>query len=510
MPHRNTPMVYLPLGLLYLASALEEKGYKVEIVDGIIPEKEIDREVENFFGIDSEEMKGRIAKKDFDIVGISAQFTFQWENAVKTAQICKEINPDCTVIMGGAHASVMQKDIIKEYEFIDMVVKGEGEQLMPQIVQKVRNLSTLDDLQGIAYKKENRIFVSNAVYIDNLDALPLPAYHLIDMERYFWLMRKYPSRTTYAFKGCERGVSLITSRGCPFNCVFCSIQLHMGREWRAHTPEYILHHIAYLVENYRVNYLHFEDDNLTLAPQRFEKILDGILGSGWKIRWDTPNGIRADTLNGGVLKKCKVTGCTHLNFGIESGSQRVLDEVIEKKANINRLENILSEAKKIGVDAGAFFVIGMPGETKKEIKASIKYALKIMRKYACFGGFSMAVPLLGTRLFRLCLERGYFYSEPSIKILSYAYLIQGIIKTEQFDPDFLKSEVDYFNKRATQLLFFIFLKKIFSDYRLFLYVASNMLRMNPRNWPSIYYKVTLFTNALLFDIENNRGVSGNN
>ena len=504
LPHRARPMVSLPLGLLYIASSLEQKGKKVQILDGTIPQEEgrVGNAPENFFGVSFEDMKNRIGEKDFDVAGIWAQYSFQWDNALKTASICKEVNPQCKVIMGGAHVSVLFDDLIRKYDCVDIVVRGEGEFVMPQLLERIAYGLPLEGIPGIAYRKNGLIEKNQEpAYIKDLDCLPIPAYHLVDMEKYFRLGKEYSSRTAYQFEGWERGLSLITSRGCPYNCVFCSIHLHMGRQWRAHSAEYVLKHIAYLIKNYNVKYLHFEDDNLTLEPERFVAILDGLLANDWNLRWDTPNGVRVEAFNERILRKCSQTGCTFLIFGVESGSQRVLDEVIGKSLDLSKLEDILLQAKKIGVDTRAFFMMGLPGETKQDIKTSVNYALKLIWRYECFGGFSMAVPLFGTRLYDVCDKEGYFNLEPTIDNLSSAYLKQGIIKTKQFDPEFLESQIRYFEKKSSVLLFWVFMKKLLRDWRLVLYVTLNLLRTAPKKWSAIYYKAVFFHHSLIFDMK---------
>ena len=500
LPHRSWPMVSLPLGLLYLAAAIEKKGYRAEIIDGIMPLGDrFEGAGENFFGITFEEMKRRVSREDFDIVGISAQYTFQWANALKMARLCKEVNPSCKVIVGGAHVSVESLEIIKKYDCIDVAVQGEGEYLLPELAARLRGNLPLEGLSGIAFRSGDGVFCSENTYIEDLDSLPFPAYHLVDMERYFALMKEYSSRSAYKFPGWERGVSLITSRGCPYNCVFCSIHLHMGRRWRSHSAEYVLRHIEYLAKEHKVKYLHFEDDNLSFNVKRFEKILDGLLARKPPLRWDTPNGVRVDTFDENILSKCRESGCAFIVFGIESGVQRVLDENIKKALSLDRVEKVLAQAKKVGVDARAFFMMGLPGESEEDIKASIKYALRLMWEYECFGGFSMAVPLLGTKLYDECRDKGYFYLEPTIENLSLAYLKQGIIKTEGFSAEFLNEMSMYFERRATVMFFLVFIRKITRDWRLLLYVVKSVFTSRPREWSSIYYKAILFHHAVLFD-----------
>jgi anaerobic magnesium-protoporphyrin IX monomethyl ester cyclase len=498
LPHRQRPMAYLPIGLLQIAACLEQNGIPVDLIDGIMP-KDIRNEGENFFGATLEDMRSHIASRDFSIAGISAQFTFQWENARETARICKEIAPGSMVVVGGAHASVMFEQILQENPFIDVVVRGEGEIAFPELVKRVQQNKAIDDIPGIAFRSKGTIASNPNEFIKDLDTLPLPAYHLVDMDRFFELTKTYSTRTSYDFPGWERGVTVITSRGCPFSCVFCSIQLHMGSHFRAHSPGYVIRHIEHLAKTYGTKYIHFEDDNISQDPKRFGEILDGIIEKKLPIRWDTPNGVRADTFTMELLEKCRNSGCTHLIFGIESGVQNVLTKTIRKGVSLKRIEQTLGMARRAGVDSRAFFVIGMPGETKKDIIQTVNYMLNLRWKYECFGGFGLAVPLYGTRMFDICKENGYFTREPSIENLSRAYAEEGIIKTPEFDPAFLKQMQDRISRMTKSVPVLIVIRKIILHPWLLFYMIKEMIRLGRSGWSVVFHKVLYFHNAIAFD-----------
>lgn len=506
LTNRVVDMIDLPLGLLYIAGSLEKYGYNVALIDGVMPEGDyrLDtcQKAENYFGITFEEMERRIRAFDFDIACISAQYTVQFPNAVKMGELLKGINPGCKVLVGGAHVSVCHREIMAEHRCFDVAVRGEGEYAIIDTVKALHG-GELAKVKGITYRDGDEV-ISNEdrEYIKELDNLPFPAYYHVDIERYFHLNKRFASRTAYTFPGWERGVSLITSRGCPYDCNFCSIHLHMGRKWRYHSPGYVLRHMDFLIERYGVKYFHFEDDNLTASPKRFERVLDGIIEKGWRIRWDTPNGVRADTFNLELLKKCRETGCTFLIFGIESGVQRVLDEVIHKRIRIEDIERVVRLAQKAGVNTRAFYMIGNPGETRQEIEATVSHALKMIKEYDCFGGIAMAVPLYGTRLLDDCIRNKYLLKEMTPEDITAGYTFGGMIKTEEFAPDFLKRMLEFYDKRTTALLKWVFLKRVLTDWRLFLYCVKTIFKMPPSRWGSAYYKVIFSHHALTWDMEN--------
>jgi len=503
---RTRDMIDLPLGLLYIGSNLERHGFSVKLIDGAMPQGAYQRDSssksENYFGITFGEMRRRIEHSDFDIVCISAQYTVQFPNAVKMAEVIKKLNPECMVLIGGAHVTVCHREVIAEHRCFDVAVRGEGEYAIIDSVKAIQNGTHFREIAGITYRDINTIIsTEDREPIKDLDGLPFPAYHLVDMERYFNLNKTFASRTAYTFPGWERGVSLITSRGCPYQCNFCSVHLHMGRTWRCHSVVYVLNHMEFLIKNYGITYFHFEDDNLTAKQMRFEKILDGIIEKGWNIKWDTPNGVRADTLNLNLLRKCRQTGCAFLIFGIESGNQRVLDRIIKKKVKIEDIERVAGLAKNAGVNTRAFYLVGNPGETREEIRATSLHALKMIRKFDCFGGIGMVVPLYGTKLLNECIRHNYLIEELTPENIARGYTQRGMIRTAEFDPVFLKDVIDEYGKKTSVILKLIFIKRILTNVRLFLYCINAALTLRPSQWGSVYYKVIFFYHVLLWDIK---------
>ena len=191
---------------------------------------------------------------------------------------------------------LVPKEFLEEAKNVDAVVMGEGEYAMLELVEAFEGKKPFSHVLGIAYRQKGSVVVNAArPFMENLDDLPYPAYDLVNMEQYL-----HPQKIGYrSFQ--DRAISMITSRGCPFNCCFCAVHLHMGQGFRAHSAEYVLNHIQYVVDKYKVKNVFFEDDNLTLNIKRFEEICDGIIQRKIKIGWETPNGVRADCL---TLESC--------------------------------------------------------------------------------------------------------------------------------------------------------------------------------------------------------------
>ena len=213
----------------------------------------------------------------------------------------------------------------------------------------------------------------------------------------------------------------------------------MGRKFRAHSVAYVLGHICQVREQYRIKHIHFEDDNFSFDMARFNEILDGMISSRCNITWDTPNGVRADYLNENILQKCKESGCTYLRIGVESANEAVSKKIVRKHLNITTVKDVAKFCRNTGIDLEAFYIIGLPGETVSQMNETIDFAI---RQERCHGmtpsGLFTATPLIGTDLYKLCIERGYITSELSSNNIAKATQGEGMISTEDFSPDILK------------------------------------------------------------------------
>jgi len=405
------PSVGLPVGLLYVAAVLENAGHAVEILDAQVNvEVPVSRDPagRTRLGLPWEEVASRVRERRPDIVGITSLFTSQAENAVRAAEVARSAAPAALIVVGGNHPTVRPDDFFSKTDAVDIVCMGEGEYTMREIAEAVREERDVSRIPGTAVRGGDGARYNPArPPIGNLDELPFPAYHLARMEEYFLLhQRGFTDRPVAASRGAERAVSVITSRGCPFNCVFCSIHLHMGRKWRAHSVGYVLNHLDHLVSKYGVTHVHFEDDNLSASPRRFRELLEGFVRSGNRFTWDTPNGVRVDTLTKEIVGDCVRSGCSYLIFGVESGNQKVLDGIVDKKLDLEDVKRAAAWCREAGLDAMSFFVIGFPGETPQDMRDTVDFALGLQRNYDVSPGLFVATPLPGTRLEGIFLERG--------------------------------------------------------------------------------------------------------
>lgn len=484
------PALGLPLGLLYIASSLESGGFSPRLYDAQLdrddPVKQ-ESDASLHMGDGWETLKRKISGYAPDIVAISNLFSAQFDNAVKTARIVKEINKNTLVVVGGAHPSACPEDFFLKTPDVDIVCMGEGEHTMLDIARAFKERKGTTDIPGTAVREGAGVKLNpGRPYVRDLDSLPLPAYHLLDMEAYFDLNgRGFSGRPSWRYPGSEREVSVITSRGCPFDCVFCSIHLHMGRIWRFHSPGYVQKHLELLTSKYKVKHVHFEDDNLTLDPGRFAGILD-VLKSGPGITWDTPNGVRADTLNPQLLAGMKESGCTYIILGVESGDQRVLKEVIHKNLDLDSVRMAARWCREAGLDSGSFFVIGFPGEKVSDMRRTADLALSLMDEHDLMPALFIATPLLGTELYNTSKAKGYLRKELSaanLAIATSAGAHGSLIRTEDFGPEEIASVIGSFMKGYKR----IFIKKLIE-----------FLLVNPLLLPAFAIKVLQLSKTLGF------------
>lgn len=384
--------ITFPLGIAYLAAELVKKN-NVEILDCMIEDpkpKSVSKE-KYLIGLSWEKIKERLKDINPDIVGISCAYTSQYYNAVKFAELVKKYDKDAITVLGGAHPSALPEDSLKN-PYIDFVVIGEGEDSFVKLVDALKERKDVSSIAGIGCKKNGKVIINKKIrYKKNIDELPFPARHLFPMEKYFY----YGKEHAFYSKN-HPSTTLITSRGCPGRCVYCSIHSVFGSVWRSRSPKNIEEELEYLVKTYNIQEIHFEDDNLTLNKDRMMLICDKMIRNNLRLIWTTPNGVSINHLDEELIKKMKEAGCYKLFLGIESGSQHVLDNIIKKGLSLDKAKRIIKLLKENHIKICGFFVIGLPEETKTDIESTISFA-----KAYDFDtiSFSIATPYPGTELY---------------------------------------------------------------------------------------------------------------
>lgn len=472
----DLPRVYLPMGIAFLATVLKRQGYNVSIYNPKLSLKKNHNNGIYYVGDSFKEIEQKIKYEVTDVVGVSNLFSKDMNNAVEICKIAKRVKPGTVTVVGGSHATSSPQDFLIHKE-IDIAVIGEGEESILDIMLWLEGSKNLVDISGIAYKDNGVIKINKPrQFLGNLDSLGFPDYSLLPMEKYFDIYSR--GLGPRPLNEGRRTLPLVTSRGCPYRCSFCAARNVMGTKWRSYTAGFVMRHIESMINQCNIDSVVFEDDNLTFDKQRFELIVDGFLSLKKRLRWSTPNGVRADTLvDYKLLRKVKMSGCTGLTIGVESGSQELLDKNIHKSLNLKTVVEFSKLCQKARISVNAFFIIGFPGETISQIHETLNFASMLYRNYRVYPFINFTIPLKGTELYRVCEESDYLTEDiTSVSLTeSMSFRGKGKIKTENFSPEFLSALMKKFNRG------------IFVDS--FLYALSNpcfgfkLIKLALKNYP---------------------------
>lgn len=385
-----------PLGIAYMAGVLQENNIDVEILDASAED------------MDFKDVEKELLKRKPDLVALTA-LTPTIGRALETAQVVKETLPDSIVVMGGYHPTFNFIETLED-ENVDIIIRGEGEYIMLNLVQALENQSSLHDVKGIVFEDKNskEIVVNpEAPLIQDLDELPFPALNLLPMKKYR-LLDMDTHMTT-----------MITTRGCPMQCSFCSSAAMHGKKIRERSVENIVDEIEYLKTNYDIDTIAFMDDTFTLKKRKVMAICDEILKRNIEIMWGCTS--RVDTLDEKLLKKMKEAGCITIFIGVESADQQQLDNMC-KNTTIAKIENAFKIAHKLKIRTIASVALGMPGDTKEIMNKTVKFVHKLKPNYAIY---SLATPYPGTRFYKEAFEKNLI----KIKDWSKYTLITPILET---------------------------------------------------------------------------------
>lgn len=367
-----------PLGLAYIASYLREFGdHEVVIHDGML-----DQTTDKDFG----KLLSSIRP---DIVGISAQATPAIYDAYRLAELVKEYDPDCSTVVGGAHVSFADDLTLNESPQIDFVARGEGERVMYDLVSELES-GRYTEVKGITYRDGSTIKRNpRPPPIKDLDSIPFPAYDLLDMGAYF--------------QGPVRAGTMVSSRGCPYRCTFCSSSRLSGKKWRGRSAENVIEEVELLRKKYKVNEIEFLDDLFSYDSRRVKNICDMMETHAATLRWTCS--VRADLLsrNPRMAQWLKRGGCHMVYMGVESGSQRILD-LMRKGVSLNQVWRANAIAKHAGLQRIFSFIFGYPTETRKEAESTIALARHLDPELA---QFTICTPYPGTPLYKEAEREGW-------------------------------------------------------------------------------------------------------
>jgi anaerobic magnesium-protoporphyrin IX monomethyl ester cyclase len=351
---RKSIASFPPLGILYLASVLEEKGVEVSVLDQ--PAK----------GFTVDDTVDWIEKENPDILGFST-FSTSGRTAALISSNVKERNPNIVIVLGNHYATFNSERILKKYPSVDITVRGEGENTAIDLVSCLRNKGKLKKVQGITFRNKKNI-ISNPArpLIKDLDCLPFPDRKLIDVD--------YHSVIAGANVAPKKFTSIVSSRGCVYRCRFCSCTQFARNTWRQRSVENTMEELHFLASEGYKQFI-FVDDSFTLNQKRVSKLCRSMRKEKIGMEWICEG--RVNNCSYEMLREIAKAGCKVLYFGIESANQRILN-YYNKQTTPKQSENAVRTARKAGIDViVGSFIVGAPDETKEEIQNTIEFAKKI-------------------------------------------------------------------------------------------------------------------------------------
>ena len=363
-----------PLGLAYLAAALEQTGVQTKILDYVV------------YGYRKDALLSVL--KDFRprIAGATA-VTMTFDHAKQVLKDVKTIDPDILTVMGGPHVSFCAQQTLETFPELDVIVLGEGEETLADLTRTVEEAQNLDTVRGIAYRMGSEIKITTERnFIENLDLLPLPARHQLALGRY---------------RALGMPISMTTSRGCPYKCIFCVGRKMVGAKVRYHSCRRVVTELEYLA-NLNFRQINIADDLFTANQERCLAVCEEILKKKLEINWTSF--ARVDTVSEALLLKMKAAGCTAVSFGIESANPDIL-KTVKKGITLRQVRNAVRMCRRAGIIPYASFILGLPGETQATIKETTDFAVQLQQE-GLASGFHILAPFPGTEVRERSKELG--------------------------------------------------------------------------------------------------------
>jgi len=376
-PSGAPPSLFIPLGIGYIAAVLEKNQYEVNVIDC-----QALRPTHN-------QLKGELITSHPDMVGVTSA-TLTYKPALEIVKTAKEALPNCLIIIGGPHVTVLDEQVLNEAPEADIIVRGEGEQTMLELADLVSrsDLKNLQEVEGITFRKNGEIVRNkDRAFIQNLDDLPHPAYEHFQLSKYRLSGKMY--------------LPIITSRGCPFQCTFCLASRMCGKRFRTRSPKKVVDELEWLRDEHGADVFAFYDDTFTFDIKRAHEICEEMKNRGFDLPWDCRT--RVDRISTEVLSKMRDANCQLIHFGVESGSQKMLS-AMKKGTTVEQNEIGIKLAKDAGISVAISVVVGYPGETADMLKQTFDFIRKTGPDYVYV---CQAIPYPGTEMYDLLRDLGW-------------------------------------------------------------------------------------------------------
>lgn len=407
---------YPHIGIAYMISYLTENGHVGKVVDMRVEPS-------------MKKLHKRILSFNPEIIGIT-MMTKDYKKVYSFVDFIKE-KYNRFVVIGGPHISLYRERALAECK-ADYAVYGEGE----YAILALANRHSFPQIKNLIWRNEKKIVVNDSEIITELDALPFPDYNKFPLKKYI-----------------DYKIPIITSRGCPYSCIYCSVWTHMGKKWRARSPENIVKEIE-IWNRKGYNYFLIPDDNFCLDKERVKQLCRLLIRKRLDIKWDLRNGIRVDLVDAEILKWMKEAGCYFLNYGVEAVDQEVLD-ASKKRLNAEKIESAIKITKELGMNFGLFFILGLPKDSPEKFKK----ILSLIQKYNPNEVYiNNCIPYPKTEMEGWIKENGRFLIQPEEYMNYGSYWKEDIVFET---PEFTKEERHKAYREAERIMWQILFKNEF-------------------------------------------------
>jgi radical SAM superfamily enzyme YgiQ (UPF0313 family) len=396
-----------PLALAYLAAALREDGVNVRVVDAVgeAPRRYAPGDDARFLalGLSDRDIADRIDPK-VALIGVTCMFSESWPLVRRTIGVLRERFPHVPIVVGGEHASALPERTLRDAPGVDAIVIGEGERTLVELVRAIEGGTSLEEVAGLAFLRDGQLVRTERRGRERAIAtLPRPAWDLVPLESYF------DHGLAYGI-GRQRSLPIMATRGCPYQCTFCSSPQMWTTKWVARPPSDVLDEIQDAVERWRVENFDFYDLTAILQKKWILEFCEGLEQRGLRISWQIPSGTRSEALDRDTLRALARTGVRHIVYAPESGSEAVLRRV-KKKISLDRMKESIAEAARAGLSVKCNLIVGFPDETWDEALETVAFCRDLARIGATDVNIGPFCPYPGSELFDQLVAEGEIDTE---------------------------------------------------------------------------------------------------
>lgn len=397
---RERKLAVPPLGLAYLGAQLKRFNYEVCILDVLVEGYEHEQVSDNtiLYGLPEDQVRKRIRAFDPDLIGVSCLFSNRGKEALRLCEISKQEIPEAHVMMGGQHPSGFPK--LVTYPFVDYMMFGESENSLIELLEAINTGSDLGKVSQIILKKDGGYWKSRQLRLPDVAVTPYPAWDLVKLEKYWAAgLSEYEVND----EGEKRFMVMISSRGCPHACGFCTAPMMTERRYKYRRLEDIVKEIRLYADKYGTREIHFWDDNFFINKRRTKELLRGLVEATPEVSYQVPSGAEVNALDEEMIDLMARARFKKVFMAVESPNEEIQSTHIEKKVKLHRVRELVGKLRSVGIISEGSFMVGFPHETRQQVDETF-------RKVKEFGfdriSISIVNPLPGTALYEQCEREG--------------------------------------------------------------------------------------------------------